>query len=309
MSIGIGGRPAPTTPAGPSPDDGPRVGRIDAPTATRRGARVAPSTAVVMRPLLAALPVVLFLIPSLLVGLTRQPTYTSEARLLLGGFNVRSAAVPGFVDASRTLAATYARLVDTEVIVQPTAAAMGLPRDQVAGHISASPVPDSAIIKVVGSAKNDDDAIALAVAATAALREYVSNAGGSNKSEELAAYRTAVRARSDAQTRKVAIERIYAAAPTEANRQALADATADFEVAQIDAAREAERFNGAGSGGADLRVIAPPNTVTSDRIAKLQLFVAAPVLLGVVVGIALATLVVNRPELARASRGRARRRR
>src|SRR5206468_5370899 len=98
----------PQLPTRPAP---PRRSRRTDPVPSPVTRRVAPSAAAIARPLLVLLPVLTFLVPSLLVAFAKEPVHTAEARLLVGGFDAQSQAIPGFVSATESLASTFARLV------------------------------------------------------------------------------------------------------------------------------------------------------------------------------------------------------
>jgi capsular polysaccharide biosynthesis protein len=261
--------------------------------------RIPPSAAAAARPMLVLLPVLTFLIPSVALAMVRQPVYTSEARLLVAGFDVQAAAIPGFVEASRSLAETYARLVETDAIVTPVVKDMGVPRGQVAGHISATSIPNSAIIKVDGKASSPEEAVKVTTAAADALVNYAKRiSGGASEASLLQQYRDASVALSEAQLRQSAAEAAVTRAGTDATalaaaRQALADAQADVAAARLRADRAGSQYTNGGSGGG-VQLIGPALDAYSDKRSKLQLAIAAPTLLGLIVGVALATLVVNR---------------
>lgn len=287
-------RPATVRPRPPRP---PRVEPLPSPVT----GRVSPSAAVIARPLLVILPVVTFLVPALLLALTQPPTYTAEARLLVGGFDVRAQAVPGFVEAARTLASTYSRLVETPTIAEPVAEALDLPRSEVDGHISASSVPESSIIRVEGSAADSDRAVELAAAASEALLNYSgSTRQSASAAEELLAQfeeASQVFTTADAERARIAAAVEASASPSAALRQQLALAESRAAAARLRADTLAQRYaeleqGGPASGGIDL--VAPAVATGNDRSATIQLAIAAAVGLGLVVGVALATMVVNR---------------
>jgi capsular polysaccharide biosynthesis protein len=116
--------------------------------------------------MLVALPILVLLVPSLAIALARQPVYTAESRLLIGGFNVEAQRVPGFVEASRTLAETYSRLVPTRAISERVAKILEVDVEEVEGHISASSVPDSSLIRVEGTGSSVKKAVTLSAAVT-----------------------------------------------------------------------------------------------------------------------------------------------
>jgi capsular polysaccharide biosynthesis protein len=283
------------------PDPGAARGRTSGnpPRPARSGAgRIPPSAAAVARPMLVLLPVLTFLFPSVALALLRQPVYTSEARLLVAGFDVQAAAIPGFVEASRSLAETYARLVETDAIVTPVVKDLGEPRSDVAGHISATSIPDSAIIKVEGKASSPEEAVRLTTAAADALVNYAKRiSGGSSETTLLEDYRKASIALSEAQqqqaTAEAAVTRATDATALASARRALAEAQAEVAAAKLQADRAGTQYTEGGTGGG-VQLIGPAIDAYSDKRSKLQLAIAAPTLLGLIVGVALATLVVNR---------------
>jgi hypothetical protein len=255
--------------------------------------RISPSTAVVERPLLLLLPVVVFLIPSLLFGFGRRPTYTAESRLLVAGFDVQAAAIPGFVEASRVLAQTYAGLINTPVIVDPAATKLKVAPGVVTGHISGSPVPDAAIIRVDGQASSPAEAVKFSRAAADALTAYSNQVSGKTVAQLLADYHAAAVMLAQDQARRDAAQAAVARGAPGA-QDALVTAQADVAAAQLSADRASALYTQGGSSGG-LQLIGAPAGAYSDRKSKLELALAVAVVLGLVAGTALATIVVNRP--------------
>lgn len=265
--------------------------------------RLTPSQAVVARPFLVVLPALVLLVPALLVAFARPPVHTAEARLLVGGLNVEAQAVPGFVEASRTLAATYSRLVPTRAIEERVAEILGVDLDDVEGHVDATSVPESSIIKVTGTGDDADDAVRYAAAAAEALEAYAESAATSATRETLLdEYRQASLELNRTTAQRDALERQYnarvaAGTATDADVEALTAAQADVDRAALEAqtlaaAYSEQRQLSTGSGTLDL--IAPSSYIGDDRTKNLQLAIAAPVLLGLIAGVALATIVANR---------------
>ena len=278
--------------------------------------RITPSAAVVARPMLVLLPIVLLLVPLVGLALARQPVYSAEARLLVGGFNVEAQAVPGFVEASRTLAETYSRLVPTRAVIERVAETLQLEIDEVEGHVDATSVPESSIIRIIGKGDDTGEAIRFAAAAAQALEEYADESGQLATTEDLLdEYRQASVALNTATARRDALQsqydaRVAAGTVTDADLEALTAAEADVDRAALEAETLAatysdQRTNTGSSGNIDL--IAPADDTGSDRRQALQTAIAAPVILGLIAGVALATLVANRRGLpvapAHAGRG------
>ncbi|MCU1488011.1 MAG: hypothetical protein JWN67_4757 [Actinomycetia bacterium] len=274
----------------------PRTRRVP-PLPSPSTGRISPSAAAIARPLLVLLPILTFLIPSLFLAYSSTPTHTSEARLLVGGFDPQDQAVPGFVAASESLASTYARLVGTPAVVDPVAKALGLDPSQVRGHISASPVPDSALIRVEGTADNKRDANRFADAAADALAKYAAGAGGGTSTGQLLTdFQQASQELAGAQATLARVNAALEADPgnsTLLTQQVTSQAAVDAAKLKADALGQRYTNFAASSGGGHVELVAPASYQGSNRRSMIQLAIAASVGLGLVVGIALATLVVN----------------
>ncbi len=105
-------------------------------------------------------------------GVVRKPTYTAQARLVVGKTAQLSnlASIPGLDAAGQSLAASYSRLVTTDAVLNDAAKRLGGSLD---GSLSASPIPLSPVVLVEASAKTSDGAVALAKAGSAALVDAV----------------------------------------------------------------------------------------------------------------------------------------
>jgi hypothetical protein len=265
--------------------------------------RVTPSQAVVGRPMLVALPILVLLVPSLVLAFARQPVYSAEARLLVGGFNVEAQAIPGFVEASRTLAETYSRLVPTQAITERVAETLKLDIGAVNGHVNATSVPDSSIIRIIGTGSSSREAIRYTAAAAQALEEYVDEAGRSADGASLLdEFRQASLTLNTALARHERLQaqydaRVAAGIDTEDDRETLAGAQADVDRARLEAETIASAYENSGGGSrgsGNVDLIAPADSAGNDRKSTLQTAIAAPVILGLIAGVALATLVANR---------------
>lgn len=261
---------------------------------SQRPERISPSTAIVTRPRLVALTVLAFLVPSVFVTLVSSPTYTSEARLLVAGFNVQASSIPGFVEASRVLAETYARLVDTSVIITPVAKELRIPETQVGGKISASSIPDSALIRVEGRANNPDAAKRLAASAAKALETYAASLSPSADSL-LSTYRDTSVALAKATVAQEQARAALAAKPGDVDlRESTDKAEAEVSALQLALDQAASNYRGKDSQSGVVEIISPATDAWSDRKSKLQLALLGPLLLGTIAGVALATLSANR---------------
>lgn len=264
--------------------------------------RITPSQAVLAHPRLALLPVFLLLVPALALALLREPVYTAEARLLIGGFDVRSQAVSGYIEATKTLAETYSRLVSTRVIHEPVAEILGEPVERIAGKISASPIPESSLIVVRGSSTDEGEAERLSAAAAQALVTYATQADQTATVDSiLDEFRAASLALNTAQSQLERLSaqydaRVSAGVATANDAEAVAAAEADIDRAQLERDTLAEVYRnerGAGNTSANMDLVAPATISGTDRRETLQVAIAGPLILGAIAGVALATLAAN----------------
>lgn len=272
-----------------SPPDG-RAAAAAAPRTQRRGAaapRVSPSEAVTQRPLLLLLPVLMLVVPALLLALTRPPVYGAESRLVVGNLGAGSQAI----QSAQALAETYSRIVDSEVIVTRVAEELDLTPAAVHGRISGSAIPESALIRIEADAARADDAILLADAAAVALQEY---AAGGDGGDVLDQYEQAVRELRSAELEEARLN----ATPGADAARLVGDAQAAAARARLRVQGLAARY--ADGGGADaIRIIGDSVGTGSDRRSQLQLAVGGSLVLGLMLGVALATFVVNRESARR----------
>lgn len=303
MSIQAAGRRSAEPTAEP-----PRPARPPAPPR-----RVTPSQAVAAHPFLVVLPVLLLMVPALAFAFARQPVHTAEARLLVGGFNVEAQAVPGFVEASRTLAETYSRLVTTPAIAERAATLLEVDVEDVVDHIDATSVPESSIIRVTGTGTTQAASVRFAAAAAEALEAYADESGAGTDLEALLdEFRAASLVLNQTTARRDALQRSYdarvaAGTVTEADLGALSEAEADVDRAQLEADTLAAAFadqRGRSGASGNIDLVAPASHVGTDQRSNVQLAIVGPLLLGLIVGVALATLVANRRQLPAAHASR-----
>lgn len=242
-------------------------------------------------PFLLMMPVLLLAGAAVVLGLYRAPTFTAETRLGVGRIDVSSQAIPGVVAAYQSLAATYSRIVNADGVVDPIAARMGLASPEVADAISASPIPDSAIIRLKARSETPEVAVRMANLAGSVLARYV---GQFNRSGGLSTlldrFRVTAAELADAQQARDAAQQAHDRSPTEESRKALSQAAAEYEVASIRFSTIRDQISQGAQGSATTDAIHQLNAATaavSDRNSVLQRLV----LVGALAGLALGTLL------------------
>src|SRR5215211_5809799 len=128
----------------------------------------------------ALIPLIACLALALVLSTLRSPIYTAEAQLGIGRIDVSTYSIPGFVSASRDLAAAYSRALRTTAVNRPLARQLHTSPAEVGSRLSASPIPESPVIVVTAKGSSERDAVELANAAKTALIAYVTRLNRSN---------------------------------------------------------------------------------------------------------------------------------
>jgi hypothetical protein len=254
-----------------------------------------PLRAAIAHPFLTILPVVALVAAAFFVSQGRSPTYTAESRVAIGSFSPSQDAAPGAAYAGTQFAAAYSRAITAQDVVAPVARATGLSPGAVAGRLTATPIPDSPLLKISGKGPSAASAVKLTDAATSALLSYVrrSDLTGAQAKDLLARYRAAQAEVSAARTRvrhaqrasdrnpssRRATQRLERAQTTEdaADLRAQGLRTSYLQQAQSE------------SSGIPVRTLNAASSATSDRKRSLKLLVTIGALAGLAVGVALAT--------------------
>lgn len=271
-------------------------------------APVGPLVAVLRRPFLTLLPVLVLLVPALAFGLVRTPEWSARAQVLVGRVDVEAQAVPGFVAATQELAGTYARVVRTSVLAEQVADDLGVPVDSVAGRLSATPVPESSVIDILAFGSTQEEAVQLAAATSSALVSFVqvSTEAPERAQELLEAYGDAIRDQEQAEQRLAAaqaqLEADGSATTLEERIEAVSEAQGEVDQFVLRAEIAEEAYRNSQRGGSDRGIVQPIDEATSlgsDRNETLALLVVAALIVGALLGVSLVTALANRHLLAR----------
>jgi hypothetical protein len=240
--------------------------------------------------------VTIFLAAALILGLKRTPEYTATAELSVGHAYVDSpAGIPGVIEATKSLALVYSRTARSSTVRADAARRL---RDQgisETGQITATPIPDSPLIKINGVADSEGDAVALANAGADALAANVNRevAASRTEKETVARFERASRQWRRALDARARATGTYRGDPTPTNRIVLDRASSAVEVAELrrEAIREEYAASGQSSANAPtLETFSPASGATSDRSATLQMLLFIALIGGVAAGVALALL-------------------
>jgi uncharacterized protein involved in exopolysaccharide biosynthesis len=137
-----------------------------------RAGRYMPGIAAFRHPIITLIPVLIFGLLGVAYGSSRTPTYSADARILVGRLDVTAQAVPGYVSATQSLAGVYSRLVSLPDVHRDALSRIGHPINPQSA-VAASPIPGSSEIRVDATSPVQADAVRLANATVAAMVAYV----------------------------------------------------------------------------------------------------------------------------------------
>ncbi len=238
-------------------------------------------------------PVVAFVAIAAVVASNRTPTFSAEARLMVGRLNVSTpGAVQGFAQAAQDLAATYPLVIDADGVVDPVAQQLGTTPKEVRSHLSSTQVPSSSIVRVDATGTSAKAAVKLANAASTSLVAFLTKFNQDNPD--------AARLLKILQDSELTYQRAAAVGPSNQtkrplspNNQKLAAALATARVQVSGAASNYQTTVLTEAVTSLLQPITSASNASSDKTSKLEIAILAALLAGLVVGVALATLRAN----------------
>lgn len=233
-------------------------------------------------------------------------TYTAEARMAVGGTDIKAQAVPGFALASSEIAANYARFVAVGPIRQTLS-----PAEQTRlKTVTASPLPDSNVIRIEATASDETTAVTAASAASTALKAQVAQAvSGETPQAALAAFSQIAQQVATAQQQQGVLEArvssLRASLPEDATTSpALSRATTQLASlsAQVQTLQTQQNALGvkyqnlvnAPASQSQIDIVLPAAPSFDDYRSKLQRYGLAGLVLGLLAAIVLATLLERR---------------
>jgi hypothetical protein len=298
----------PLRPSGPAGSSGPADRRIRA-----RGASyvsLGRSAAAHLRLIIAL--AVLGLAVGSVYGLVRSPNYSAEARLIVGKSITitNEAATAGLPAAAAQFASDYSRLAGTEAVDADAAKRLG--EKVLKGGLTASPIPDSPIIRVDATASSQAGAVALANAGAQAIIDQVNAINQTNqynlsalaqtfKQDEFQLYQ-------DTQTEQNLEAQLSAGGGDSALQTQLDEVKSQVAEDQLQANAAQTQYDDQYSpvqSDAQVVTLASGAAPTgSDRLSYLEIGVVAGLFGGIILGIALGALIDLRrpaPRLAAAT--------
>lgn len=270
------------------------------PPAPRLVPRVTVLTAARRHWFLVAAITALFTAAGIAVAVVRAPVYTAQARLVVGRIDVSApGALGSFTQATQAIASQYSRSIDAEGVTSRVAPKAGLSPGQVAGRVSASPIPESPVIRLSATGPNTRDAIRLANLASSALVAYTTALNRSNPdtSRLLGRFTDASRDVVKQRAELSRLRRSYDADPTDEKRAEMQATEVKLRVAQLQQETLHQAYNTSTQSQASSSLVQSIERATkasNDRSRYLQFLGFVGLVAGLAVGLALATLLSNR---------------
>jgi capsular polysaccharide biosynthesis protein len=242
-------------------------------------------------PFLLLLPIVVFVLGGLAIGLLRTPVYDAEARINVGRVDVPAYTLQGVTIGNATLASSYSRALAAPEVITDAAKAAQIPVAEARDNLSSSQIPGSTLIRVEAEGDSSGEARQLANAASLALIDYVTKLNvRQQQSRSLRLYRRAQRETEEARTRLLRISQ------TRPNSRAAERARVDLRTAELNARTVGARVLGATVAPSPenlLQLVVPAATADSDKSSVLQQSLLIGLVAGLLLGFALALLRAN----------------
>lgn len=226
-------------------------------------------------------------------GLLRQPTYEASATLQVGQVNPNSPGFFSYVQSSSSLATAFSRAIYAAPVLNSVERKLGVPAEQAAPRLASEPIALSPAFRVIAEGGSKQEAMSLANAAANAVIAYEAktNSVDPQAASLLREYQAATK------ELRQAGERV-ASRKLDDNEQLLLEAEAQHSAAKVRQKAIANAYIAAVGSAAPrvglVSLLAGATTAKSDRRSKAQLFAFLGLLIGIVVGCAIAVLVERR---------------
>ncbi|HET6997996.1 MAG TPA: hypothetical protein VFI03_05340 [Solirubrobacterales bacterium] len=208
-------------------------------------------------------------------ALLRTPDYTATSRLAVGRIDITSpGALSGFAVATQALATGYSRTVTSQAVARSVSAQTGISVKDVQSHVTATPIPESPVFRIEATSPDSEQAIAMANLSGRALIRYTARLGRDNPDS----------VRLYAEYQKAVAERKQAD-PGDAQAAALrVDALGKAYTASVQS-QVATRL---------IQVISPATEASSDRRSTFLIYTFIGLVVGLLLGAAIAFLRESR---------------
>lgn len=238
--------------------------------------------------------IVVFVGAGAALALLRTPTYTATARLAVGRIDITSpGALSGYAIATESLATGYSRTVTALAVAKGVSEKTGISVKDVQNHVSATPIPESPVFRIEGTAPNAKQAIVLANYTSRSLIRYAANLNQSNP-DSVRLYRTYKAAILD---RKLAKQQLNIARgdaqarPSPKTEEEVDAARSEVEASSLRVEALAKAYTASIQSQVAtqlIQVISPATEASSDKRSTFMIFTFIGLVIGLLVGAAVA---------------------
>jgi capsular polysaccharide biosynthesis protein len=282
------------------PDEGPAPRRAPAAAPPREPAGRVPLSAAILRYWwIVALFALAFAGVGAVLGGKRAPTYTAQAQLQVGSVQTTAQAVPGYVEATTSLASSYSRVATTDVVLGPAAKSLGTSAAALRGHVRVTPIPGNPLVIVTGESSSADAARRSATAVATALVSQIrttQRAGGTSASL-LSRYQAASQRAAGEEDTLATLKGKRQADPTSVSSRRLRAVRSRLDSAQLELQTLGQLYSQSRqvtTAATGIQILQQPAGASSDRSSTVQKAAFVGLVAGALVGLALAVLAAAR---------------
>ena len=256
------------------------------------GASVATSHGTPIRWIPTALLVVVLTLLGAGAGYLRTPTYASTVDVGVGTAGLSTNSVPGYVQAVQVLAGSYSRTIDSPDVTRGVARQTGFSEAAIAANLTASPVPDSSVIRLDATATAPEAAINLVNTGATVFADVTERRLQSSGTPQVPL--------SDIEAAETSVLKARRAAQQIKNKksQRYLEASAAVRARQIRAQALQTQYESTrmSTSVISVEVVRPAVTATSDRRSQFVLFTILGALIGSVLAVGLQMVRVSRAQ-------------
>jgi capsular polysaccharide biosynthesis protein len=234
------------------------------------------------------------------LGYSKAPTYSAQARLVVGGDNLTTQSIPGYAVGVQSLASAYSRAISADTLVRKTASAVSRPVPDVQASLSASPIPESPLILVEATGASSPEAVQLANSGARQLIRFVANDNSARLTADILRRYRKARAKLAGAQRRLNGYRDSFGRKTNLSASRLTrlqNAQAAVDVAQLQSRSLSDAYSArqaAASEKSVVRVLAVASRTRSDRRSTVERLTLAGFVAGLVLGCGAAILRLGR---------------
>lgn len=252
------------------------------------------------------MPALLFALVGVAYGLIRDEQFTATTEVQVDLPASTPDGLAASLDAGIDFASTYSRAIQAREVVDRVAGGTDLTPIEAAEQLSATPVPDTAVISISGTGSTEAEASAVADTGARALSTYAEEIGDEATSSQAARdvlddFKEAAREYEIANQDRTEARRVFKDSPDDDAAQerfieagvAAESALARRTSLQVTYQESQQRFT------AQLESLDIVPEVSSDRLSRLQLLGFAGLVAGFILGAAIALLRSRRASIGR----------